>query len=121
MKNVKNLVEKVRVEESKFFGIRVYFEMKPSIDDEWIDWDGDYIKADASPVFNSLDGIYPEDIENGRRFNLSILKDLTCLSKSEILKELKTLEEIWIEKFRDIKGSLDIELTAFEAEVGGEC
>lgn len=121
MKNIKNLAEKVRVEGSKYTGIHAYFEMKCEIDGQCIEWEGDYISVDAGPIYNDLDGIYPEDIAEGKEVNMEILRDLTGLSKSEILKELETLEEIWIEKFRDIKGSLDIELTAFEAEVGGEC
>ena len=120
MKNIKNLVEKVRVEGSKYTGIHAYFEMEVEVNNQWIDWEGDYISVDASPVYNDLDGIYPEDITEGKGINIEILRDLTGLSKSEILKELKTLEGVWVEKFRDINGSLDIELTAFEAEIGGE-
>lgn len=121
MKNLKNLVEKVRVEGSKYTGIHAYFEMKCEVNDQWIDWEGDYISVDASPIYNDLDGIYSEDIAEGKEVNMEILRDLTELSKSEVLKELKSLEGVWIEKFRDINGVLDSELTAFEAEVGGEC
>ena len=119
MKNIKNLVEKVRVEGSKYTGIHAYFEMKCEVNDQWIDWEGDYISVDASPIYNDLDGIYPEDIAEGKEVNMEILRDLTELSKSEVLKELKALEGIWIEKFRDINGVLDTKLTAFEAEIGG--
>lgn len=118
MKNVIELVETIRVEE--IFGIRVYFGMKYYSNDEWINWKGDYISVDASPIYNDLKVIYPEDITEGKGINMEILRDLTGLSKSEILRELKTLEGVWIEKFRDINGVLDTELTAFEAEVGGE-
>lgn len=120
MKNLVELVKLVRVEGSKYTGINTYFEMEAEVNGQWIDWEGDYISIDASPIYNDLDDIYPEDIAEGKGINMEILRDLTGLSKSEILRELKTLEEIWIEKFRDINGSLDIELTAFEAEIGGE-
>ena len=121
MKNIVELVKAVRVEGSKYTGINAYFEMKVEVNGQWIDLEGDYISVDASPVYNDLDGIYPEDIVEGKGINMEILRDLTGLSKSEILKELKALEGVWIEKFRDINGVLDSELTAFEAEVGGEC
>lgn len=119
MKNLVKLVEKVRVEESEYTGVHAYFEMKCEVNDRWIDWEGDYISVDASPIYNNLDGIYPEDIAKGKEINIEMLRDLTGLSKPKIIKELKALEGIWIEKFRDIKGSLDIELTAFDAEIGG--
>ena len=121
MKNLIELVEKIRVEGSKYTGINAYFEMEVEIDGQWIELEGDYISVDAGPIYNDLDGIYPEDIAEGKEVNMEILRDLTGLSKSEILKELKALERVWIEKFRDINGVLDSELTAFEAEVGGEC
>lgn len=120
MKKIIELVKLVRVEGNKYTGINAYFEMEVEVNGQWIDWEGDYISVDASPVYNDLDGIYPEDIVEGKGINMEILRDLTGLSKSEIIKELKTLEEIWVEKFRDINGVLDTELTAFEAEVGGE-
>lgn len=120
MKKIVELVKAVRVEGNKYVGINVYFEMEVEVNNQWIDWEGDCISVDASPIYNDLDGIYPEDIAEGKGINMEILRDLTGLSKSEILKELKTLEGVWIEKFRDINGVLDTELTAFEAEVGGE-
>lgn len=119
MKNVIELVKLVRVEGNRYTGINAYFEMEVEVDGQWIEWEGDYINVEASPIYNNLDGIYQEDIAKGRGINMEILRDLTGLSKSKIIKELKALEGIWVEKFRDIKGSLDIELTAFEAEIGG--
>lgn len=120
MKTIAELVKSVRVEGSKFTGIHAYFEMEVEVDRQWIEWEGDYIGVDATPIFDNLDGIYPEDIAEGKEINMEILRDLTGFSKSEILKELKVLEGVWIEKFRNIKGVLDAELTAFEAEIGGE-
>ena len=121
MKKLVELVKLVRVEGNRYTGINAYFEMEVEIDGQWIELEGDYISVDASPIYNDLDGIYPEDIAEGKEVNMEILRDLTGLSKSKILKELKALERVWIEKFRDINGVLDSELTAFEAEVGGEC
>ena len=121
MKNLIELVEKIRVEGSKYTGINAYFEMTSEVDGQWIEWEGDSIKSDATPIFDCLDGIWGDDIREGKEVNMEILRDLTGLSKSEILKELKALEGAWIEKFKDINGVLDSELTAFEAEVGGEC
>ncbi len=121
MKKIVELVKAVRVEGNKYVGINVYFEMEVEVNNQWIDWEGDCISVDASPVYNDLDGIYPEDIVEGKEINIEILRDLTGLSKSEVLRELKTLEELWIEKFEDIKTTLDMNITAFEAEVGGEC
>lgn len=121
MKNLVELVKTVRVEGNKYTGINAYFEMEVEVNGQWIEWEGDYINVEASPIYNNLDGIYQEDIVEGRDINMEILRDLTGLSKSEILKELKALEGVWVEKFRDINGVLDTELTAFEAEIGGEC
>lgn len=120
MKNLVELIEKVRVEESKLFGTRVYFEMKSSINDEWIDWEGDYISVDATPIYNNLDIIYPEDITEGKKINMEILRDLTGMDSKLIISLLKSIEEAWINKFEVIAKASGLNLTSIEINVGGE-
>ena len=121
MKNLVELVKLVRVEESKYTGVHAYFEMKCEVNDQWIDWEGDYISVDASPVYNDLDGIYPEDIAEGKRINMEILRDLTGMDSGYIKTALKVMEDAWLNKFDVISKATGYKITSMEIDLeGGE-
>lgn len=116
MKNLVELIEKVRVEEGS-----AYFTMASEIDGEWIEWEGNSIKPDATPIFNCLDGIWGDDIREGRDINMEILRDLTGMDSKLIVSLLKSIEEAWINKFEVLAKASGLNLTSIEVNVGGEC
>lgn len=119
--NLVELVEKVRFE--KRLGVtKVFFKMISEIDGEWIDWSGDRIDSFATPIFDSLNDIWPEDIKEGEDSNMKILQDLTGMDSGYIQTALKVMEDAWLEKFEIISKATGYNLSVLEIKLeGGEC